>query len=304
VPLVLPAALRPGDTVAVIAPSGPLPRDAFFAGLAWLRDRYTLRVASSIVSRAGYLAGDDARRGGELAAALADPAVKAIVAGRGGYGAMRLLGGDGSPIARLGTAPRWVVGFSDITALHVEAGRAGVASVHGPNVTGLAHASGADRAAWLTALERPGAAVRWEGLSTVHDGSGPARGAAFGGNLALLEAMAAAGRLDVPRGAVLFLEDTDERPYRVDRMLTSLALGGHLRRASAIVLGGFTRCNTGLDGVTVDEVLADRTAGLGVRVVTGAPFGHGEENRAFILGREVIVDGGAVEFPAVAGAAR
>ena len=294
-PLVFPAALRPGDLIAVIAPSGPLPRDAFLWGLGWLRDRYRIRIVSSVLARTGFLAGDDARRGGELTRALEHPEVKAIVAGRGGYGAMRLL--EDESLARLQERPRWIVGFSDITALHVLAANAGVASIHGPNVTGLGRTSVANRAAWLMALERPRAETAWSGLRVVHAGK-ETRGPVYGGNLALLEAMAAAGLLNVPEGAVLLLEDIDERPYRVDRMLTSLRLGGHLAKANAIVLGGFTRCAAGLDGTTIDDVLTERTRDLGIPVLADAPFGHGEENHAFVVGRDATVRAGEVLFPA------
>ena len=291
--LKFPAALRPGDLVAVVAPSGPLPRDDFWRGLAWVRDRYRVKMSSGVLDRVGYLAGDDARRRAELEAALEDPEVKGIIAGRGGYGAMRLL--DGLPWMHAGRDPRWLVGFSDVTALHVASAEAGVASIHGPNVTGLGRASPIDRAAWLQALERPSAEVHWTGLEVLCDGA--ARGVACGGNLALLDAMAAARRLSLPAGGILFVEDVDERPYRVDRMLTSLRLGGHLAKLGAVVLGGFTRCAPGKDGVTVEHVLVDRTHDLGIPVLRGARFGHGEDNRAFILGREAVVAGGEVLFP-------
>ncbi len=125
---------------------------------------------------------------------------------------------------------------------------------------------------------------------------GEARGVVVGGNLSLLHAMAAAGRLLVPRGAVLALEDINEAPYRIDRMLTSLRLGGHLARASAIVLGAFTRCTTAADGRSVDEVLAERTIGLGLPVLAGAPFGHEAHNEAFVLGRVARITGDAMLF--------
>ena len=108
--------------------------------------------------------------------------------------------------------------------------------------------------------------------------------------------MAAAGRLVLPRGAVLALEDVTESVYRVDRMLTSLRLGGHLRAASAIVLGGFDRCPAGPDGRPVDELLAERTTDLGIPVLAGAPFGHGAHNEAFVLGATVHVSNDAVAF--------
>jgi muramoyltetrapeptide carboxypeptidase len=112
-----------------------------------------------------------------------------------------------------------------------------------------------------------------------------------GGNLSLVVSMAAGGRLALPTGAILALEDVTERPYRLDRMLTSLRLGGHFAELSAIVLGGFTQCDAGSDGVTALDVLTDRTAGLGIPVVASAPFGHGAPNRAFVLGAEAELAG-------------
>ena len=206
---------------------------------------------------------------------------------------MRIL--DALPWDALARAPKWLVGFSDVTALHAAAWRVGVASVHGPNVTGLGRAATPGlRAAWLAAVERPTAPRAWRGLRIVHGGR--AAGPIVGGNLSLLHAMAAAGRLAIPAGAVLALEDVTEAPYRVDRMLTSLRLGGHLARVSAIVVGGFDRCVPGPDGRTVDEVLDDCTRGLGVPVVAGAPFGHGPVNEAFVLGSPVRVEDDAAFF--------
>ncbi|HEX3769945.1 MAG TPA: LD-carboxypeptidase [Polyangiaceae bacterium] len=286
----IPALLAPGDTIAVVAPSGRFRAEDLWRGLAWLRTRYRIRLAPGVLDRDGYFAGSDARRRGELEGAMRDPEVKAIVAVRGGYGATRVC--DELPWDALARHPRWVVGFSDVTALHAMAWRAGVASVHGPNVTGLAAHVPAVRAAWLAAVERPWESRVWSGLRVLR--AGEARGVVVGGNLALLHAMAAAGRLVVPEGAVLALEDVAEAPYRIDRMLTSLLVGGHLARASAIVLGGFERCDPGADGRTVGEVLEDRTRGLGVPVVAGAPFGHAPHNEAFVLGIPARVRGDTV----------
>ena len=89
---------------------------------------------------------------------------------------------------------------------------------------------------------------------------------------------------------MLFLEDCSERPYRIDRMLTALRLGGHLAHVAAIVLGDFTECRPGKDGVTVDEVLVERLSSLGVPVVMRAPFGHGDRNEPWTIGAQVEVD--------------
>lgn len=281
--LARPPPLRPGSLVAIVAPASPFARDELFRGLAWLRTRYRLKVSGSILARTGYTAGDDARRSAELAAAMTDPAVHAILCARGGYGAMRIL--DALPWEAFAARPKWLVGFSDVTALHVAANGHGVCTLHGPNVTGLGRTiTAGERLALIDALEgRP--AASWDDLDVIHAAGAPAaRGVLVGGNLSLVASMAAAGRLALPRGAILALEDVTERPYRLDRMLTSLRLGGHFAGLSAIVLGGFTQCDAGPDGVTALEVLADRTSDLGIPVVAAAPFGHGAPNRAFALG--------------------
>src|SRR5579859_5766668 len=130
-PFALPPALCPGDWVAVVAPASPFDADEFWRGMAWIRDRYRVRASHGLFDRTGYLAGDDARRSQELARAMVDPEVKAVVAARGGYGAMRVL--DALPWDAFVRAPKWLVGFSDVTALHVEATARGIASIHGPN---------------------------------------------------------------------------------------------------------------------------------------------------------------------------
>lgn len=291
-----PEPLRPGSIIAVVAPASPFDRDELFRGLAWLRTRYRLKLTPGILTRTGYTAGDDTRRSEELARAMVDPEVEAIVAARGGYGAMHLL--DALPWKQLAKKPRWMVGFSDVTALHVEALSYGMCTLHAPNVTGLGRTiTASERLSLIDALEgRP--AEPWGDLTILHSGTGaPVRGPLVGGNLALVVAMAAAGRAVVPEGAILALEDVTERPYRIDRMLTSLRLGGHLARASAIVFGGFTQCDAGPDGVPVLDVLRDLTADLQLPVVAGAPFGHGAPNRTFVLGGAAELDGSVLRFP-------
>jgi muramoyltetrapeptide carboxypeptidase len=187
------------------------------------------------------------------------------------------------------------VGFSDVTALHANAWGVGVASIHGPNVTGLGAAAAPRlRAAWLAALERPMSERLWGALDTLHAGRGA--GTLIGGNLSVLHAMAAARRLVVPRGAVLALEDVAERPYRIDRMLTSLLEGGYFDEVAGIVFGEFVDCRPGPDGRSVRDVLAERTRGLGLPVLAGAPFGHGATNDAFVVGARAELVGDSVRL--------
>lgn len=292
----VPPSLRPGALVEVVAPAGPFDRAELFRGLAWLRLRYRLRISSRVLCRTGYLAGEDLSRAQGLARAMTDPAVEAIVCARGGYGAMRIL--DALPWDAFVADPKWIVGFSDITALHLEAARRNVCSMHSMNVTGIGrNPVASERLALIDALE--GRTPRsWTDLEILHPNakSRMATGPLVGGNLALVVSMAAAGRFVVPDDAIVLLEDVTERPYRVDRMLTSLRLGNHFVRASAIVFGSFTQCEAGADGVTVADVLRERTADLGIPVYAGAPFGHGEVNQPFVLGRMATVDGTTLHY--------
>jgi muramoyltetrapeptide carboxypeptidase len=229
------------------------------------------------LDRTGYLAGSDERRSSELASAMRDPSVRAIFVARGGFGLTRIV--SQLPWDEFRAAPKWIAGFSDVTAIHAACSAVGVASVHGPNVTGLGVAGPFDRFRMLRCVEHEGRGLAWSLDPIVR---GACTGPLFGGNVALLSAMAAAGSLTVPDGAIVVLEDVSERPYRIDRMLTSLA--PHLARAGALVFGGFTECDPGPDGVCVEDVLVDFARRLHKPTARGAPVGHGDRNEPFIVG--------------------
>jgi len=206
----------------VIAPSSPFDRTLALRGIAWLGQRYRVDFDWSMFERTGFLAGTDARRLAELNRALRDGETRAIVAARGGYGLTRI-----AHLAAWGELlrnPKWLVGFSDVTALHVEAQRLRVASLHADNVAGLGRGDARARARFLSALEKPLAVRRFDGLASWRGGA--ATGTLAGGNLTLLATAAVAGRLALPDGAVLALEDVTEASYRVDRMLSALLAGG------------------------------------------------------------------------------
>jgi muramoyltetrapeptide carboxypeptidase len=287
--LVVPPPLRRGDVVAVVATSSPFEHVLAWRGLGVLAERYRLRFDRGLFAKRGYLAGDDARRADELRRALHDPDVRVILAARGGYGASRVVHDVDWSVLRAN--PRWIVGFSDVTALHAEASAVGVATMHASHVTALGRADLPLRSALFDALESPTAPRRHERLVTIRPGQ--ARGPAFGGNLTVLHACAAAGRLVVPDGAVVVLEDVTERPYRIDRALSTLLRGGHFARVAGFALGDFTACDPGPDGVTVDEVLRERLGGLGVPVVAGLPVGHARRNEPVPLGLPARIDASA-----------
>lgn len=282
----LPPALAPGDRIRLIAPSSPFDRTLFFRGAGFLAERYRVELAANVLRRRGFLAGEDAARLHDLNEALEDPGVKAIVSARGGYGAGRIAAD--ANFGALLRAPKWLVGFSDVTLLHQEAQRVGFCSVHGENAAGLGRAHHAARSLWVETLEAPARARRYDNLACVHPGR--ASGPLIGGNLTLLFTAQAAGRLYLPRGAILALEDVTEQSYRIDRMLTALLQSGALDEVAGIVLGDFTDCSPGVHRVPVELVLAERLTTLAIPIVTGVPFGHGARNDPLVLGQPATID--------------
>lgn len=288
--LTAPPFLNPGDRIRVVAPSSPFDKEAFEAGVRLLRTRYEVVHQDDIFERKAYLAGDDARRLLELDDALADEKARCILAARGGYGAGRIAYAIGKE--RIRSANKWLVGFSDVTALHGAWANAGVASVHGPMVASLGKDAGTSdgdaRFARLCGTLEGTRTLDESGLVTLRPGR--ASGRLLGGNLSVLVSLAGTPLFPRLDGAVLFVEDIGERPYRVDRMLTQLKAMGALDSLAGLVFGAFTDCGPGIDGRTAEDVIAERAASLDVPVVSGLSAGHIDDNLPLVFGRAVTLD--------------
>lgn len=293
--MIRPPRLRAGDTVRIVAPSGPVPREAFARGAEILARRYRLVYDEGLFAREGFLAGSDERRTEELRAALADRDARAIVMARGGYGLSRILPFIDPALLREQRSPASpiaLVGFSDGTALLAWAARAGVAAVHGPVVTQLPSLSDADHQSLFQALEEPGPRTLLADLEPLVPGR--VQGPLFGGNLEVFSRLLGTPYLPDLAGAVLFLEDLGERPYRVDRLITHLDNAGVFSAVSGVVVGTFSGClepeATRAGSPTVEEVLEERLGRLAIPVVIGAPVGHGSRNVALPYGTRVELD--------------
>jgi muramoyltetrapeptide carboxypeptidase len=278
----------PGARLELIAPAGPFDVAAFEHGVARLSRRYDVRYDPGICARQGYLAGDDTRRLAELRGALARHDTDAIIAARGGYGATRILPLVAADEVR--AAGKLLVGFSDITALHALWAHAGVCSVHGPMVAALGRCEERQFSRFCAALEGDFPAL-YDGLETIAPGA--SEGVLLGGNLTVLTALLGTPAFPPLTDAVLFLEDTGERPYRVDRMLTTWRNAGAFRGVRAVVLGAFTHAEPGADGVSVEQVLCERLYDLGMPVLRGLPAGHLDDNCELPFGARVSVDASA-----------
>lgn len=280
--------LREGDLVAVIAPAGPGETERvalvepLLAGFG-LRTR----LMPSCHACSGYLAGPDALRLQDLHAAFADPEVAAVLCLRGGYGSGRLL--DRIDPAFLRAHDKPFIGYSDITALHALRAREGLVGLHAPMPgSDLVKPGREDDARALFTRLREG----WlagdtqtpdldpEGLRL----EGEAEGALIGGNLSVIAALVGTPFAWRPEGAVLFLEDVGEEPYRVDRLMGQLRMAGVLDAVAGILLGSFT------DEASPAQVLRDYLVPLGKPVLGGWPSGHGTPNLPLPLGARVRID--------------
>jgi muramoyltetrapeptide carboxypeptidase len=275
--LTKPRPLRSGDRVAIVAPASPCALDEFEAGVAEIRRLGFEPVwEPTVFDRDRYVAGAAETRAAAIRAALVDETVRAIVGVRGGYGSVQVLPWlDPADVRR---ARKPVVGYSDLTSLLTfVTGRCGVVAFHGPTVAGRLERGPAayDEITLVRALTTvaPLGPLRAPGLEVFR--SGEASGVLAGGNLTQLAAsMGTPFAFDPPAGAVLFLEDVNERPYRLDRLWTQLRLAGIIGRASAIVFGEFPGCDEPGGDVRGTDTLARLVRAFPGPVLFGFPSGH------------------------------
>ena len=281
--------LREGDLIGVIAPAGPGAADTLPAVSAlYARQGYRVRLYPGCQAETGYLAGPDALRLADLHAALADDDVAAIHCLRGGYGSLRLL--DGVDAALLRRKPKLLIGYSDITALHALWALHGLPSLHAPMpASDLIKPGREDDEAALFHLLRHGLQAGTVLAPALEPGAlcvpGEATGRLIGGNLSLVAALLGTPWAWQARGAILFLEDINEEPYRIDRLLTQLRLAGVLDAVGGIVLGSFT------EKAPPQRLLRDMLVPLclqqGKPLLGGRPTGHGTPNRPLPMGLQV-----------------
>ncbi|MBD2690689.1 S66 peptidase family protein [Anabaena catenula] len=294
----IPPPLQPGDLLRVIAPSGALREfEAFNKSVEICKSHgYRVKISDRIDDRHGYLAGTDAHRRHQLAAAWQDPECRGIICARGGFGSTRIL--EDWTWQQNTADPKWLIGFSDITALLWSLYNAGICSVHGPVLTTLL-----DEPEWsiqrlFDILEgRPLAPLKGKGW-----GGGTVTGVLLPGNLTVATHLLGTPILPNLDGVILALEDVTEAPYRIDRMLTQWRLSGVLSKVRGIALGGFTKCEAPphIPSLSIEEVLRERLGDLGIPIVSDLPFGHDSPNAALPVGVPVTLDAnqGILEIPA------
>ncbi len=285
-----PKWLKPGDRVRVISPSGALrEREPFEKGLEIWRSRgYQVELSSGYSDQWGYLAGTDAVRRQQLTEALNDPDCHAILCARGGYGATRLLEGWGRDFLPPNNIPKFLIGFSDITAL-LWGCQKQVLGVHGPVLTTLAQEPDWSINRLFDGLE--GGSV--EPLKGEGWGGGRVQGRLLPGNLTVATHLLGTVYQPELTDVILAFEDVNEEPYRIDRMLTLWRMTGALKAVKGIALGRFSQWEKSMNSnsFTLEEVLRDRLGDLGIPIVSDLPFGHDGSNAALPVGVLAELDG-------------
>jgi muramoyltetrapeptide carboxypeptidase len=295
-----PPALRRGDTVMLVAPAGVADKEKVAHCVRQLEKRgFTVRIPKSLYRKDGYLAGTDEERADELNAAIRDPKVRAIFPCRGGYGLTRIL--DHIDYSALRKDPKIIIGFSDITALHLAvAAKARVVTFHSPMPQSALWRADGDHAFSASSFWRVIAAEGNKGrgkagfaieLPKGHAKpkalvGGKATGRLVGGNLTLICATLGTPYAIAVKGNILLLEDTGEAPYRIDRMLSQLRLAGALSNAAGIILGTFDKT----DPREVERIMRHYCGKLKIPVLQGFPIGHTALNVTLPHGGLVEID--------------
>ncbi len=284
-----PARLTKGDTIGIIVPASP-PKDSSVIdkGKEILENKgYNVILGSNCRKKLGFLAGTDEERASDIMAMFADPGVKMVQCLRGGWGAARLLGLLDFDLIR--ENPKILVGFSDITMLLLSIQQlTGLVTFHGPMIT--SHFTKDDPPAFtddsfwrmITEMAPFGSIIMKDHHTPRTIIPGQTEGALVGGNLSII-----ATTLGTPfeidtEDKILFIEDVDEKPYRIDRLLTHLLNAGKLQQCNGIICGAFTGAEPGEKSPGewsqgIDDILNDRLGSLGIPVAMGFPFGHIDE---------------------------
>lgn len=274
--IVFPRSLKKGDKIAICSPAGKIDEKVVYDAVEVLRgEGYEVEIMPHALGRYGYYSGTDDERFADLKAAFADPSVRAILCARGGYGVVHLM--DRLMALPLENDPKWVIGFSDISAFHALMARKGIASIHASMCAHIKE--GADDPDNRCLFEILG------GERPVHifdahkyDRQGIATGILRGGNLAVVAELICTPYDVFQPGSILFLEEIDEPIYKVERIFYQLRLSGIFSKINGLIVGQFTDYRPSENYEDMETMIRDMVAGYKFPVAYNAPIGHVDHN--------------------------
>jgi muramoyltetrapeptide carboxypeptidase len=286
-----PPYLKAGDTVAIVAPSGILKsREGEINKAKSLLESWGLKVqvGDHIFEQNHHFAGTDQQRASDLQRVMDDPNISAIWCARGGYGTVRIL--DKLNYSRFKERPKWIIGYSDITALHNQVHNEGYQSIHALMCTSLSDPPDEIKTSISTFKNAVfGNALSYQLEGSTFNRAGEAQGQLVGGNLTILHTMLGSETSIDTHGKILFIEEIGEYKYHIDRMLQSLKRAGYFEQCAGLIVGDMSklRKNTTKWGSSVEELIIDALAEYDFPIAFNMPAGHEQDNRALILGRSI-----------------
>ncbi|RCT54074.1 LD-carboxypeptidase [Winogradskyella sp. KYW1333] len=289
--LIQPPYLKVGDTVAIVAPSGILKsREGEIQQAIALLNKWGLnaKLGDNVFNKANHFAGTDQERCEDFQNALDDSSISAIWCARGGYGTVRIL--DKLDYSKFRKEPKWIIGYSDITALHNQLHNEGVESIHALMCVSLTK----DLSEILDSVETFKSAIfgnltHYTLEGTEYNREGEATGQLIGGNLTMLHTMLGSDTSIDTSNKILFIEEIGEYKYHIDRMLQSLKRAGYFDNCKGIIVGDMSklRKNTTLWGTSIEKLILDALSEYSFPIAFNMPAGHEKDNRALILGRTI-----------------
>lgn len=286
----IPPFLQTGDLIGVCAPARKVSREEMKDGIHWLESKgFKVKESQHLYGQNNQLSGTDEVRASDLQSLINDPAVKAIIFARGGYGCVRII--DRIDFSPLEKHPKWLVGFSDMTVIHSHVNaHLGSCTLHAPMMINLLQEKRNEEAANTIIEFLTGKSIRYseKKLNSLNR-NGVCEGELVGGNLSLLYALAGTPSDISTNGKILFIEDLDEYLYHIDRMMMQLKRSGKLKNLKGLIVGGMSdmRDNPIPFGKSAIEIISDAVAEYNYPVCYDFPSGHLDRNLALVLGAVV-----------------
>ena len=295
--MITPPYLKKGDTIAIVATARKNIDDNLKPAISWLKNwGIEVVIGSTIGLDNNQLAGTDEQRAADFQAQLDNPNIKAIWCVRGGYGTVRMI--DLLDFTKFKQAPKWIVGFSDVTVLHSHLNTMGYQSIHGiMPVSSKASEEAKETLRKALFGEHLEYTVPCENMNRF----GTAKGELVGGNLSILYSLFGSPSAIDCSDKILFIEDLDEYLYHIDRMMINLKRNGCLESLKGIIVGGMTKMKDndipwGKDAL---EIIDDVTKKYNIPIIYNFPAGHMADNRALIFGKQVSMEVNDVESKVV-----